>query len=285
MESFLEANRIVESSLVKLNRFRSDMPLRKALFVTNVMTRAQEVAECAHISFMNSSACPTRPSKLLASMRAGTEMVEDTAVSLIETDARQSSCKSKTTVSPVALTHVSAVKEQDEVMDFISNSVLSDILNDEDSDMEVIPPSKLSTWSPLSDVSNTLEWPSWTKPSLKLDHWVVSEDREPSSPPSPGKRQHNIAFPGNEHDNQSTVSTDLRKRFKSSLPQDMHTLSSSSMGFCEYLYSRSDLSCMFDSSKTFMATKDSSWPVSGFSESRLESTIMSSSKLYPVLAY
>ena len=313
MESFLEANRIVESSLAKLNQGR-EMPLRKALLVSNVINRAQE---CAHLSFINCSTRTTRASsKLLASMQTPTQ-VEDTAVSLLDIDAghhRPSSHKPKP-LSPMVLSHCSAPKEQeDEVMEFISNSVLSDILSDSDSEMETsLSSQKVETtlsrqWisspttSPLSDLSNTRDWPSWTKPispsSIKLDrHWSTQDCSQDSSPPpSPGKRHHDIAFSGDQENLFNDLIGEDTKRFKASTSEHPY-IWNSLPGFCDYLSPRNLCSAplityMFG--KGFATPSDpngSDWPVFGSLDSntthRSEDHYVntSPSKLFPVLAY
>lgn len=212
MDSFLEANRLVESSLAKLKRDK--LPLRKALFVSNVMDKAQKVATSVHISYLSDSIDTTStgtPSKLLATMRENNYNEMAVEAALISSPRHSPPSSHKQSVSPVALTSINKdTTQDDEVMEFISNTVLSDILNDEEIDMEVTVPCKRpSSWSPLSDVSN-IHWPSWTLDSQEVTSLC--------SPPSPIKRQHNIAFPCNDvHYSTNTGSedfSDVTKRFK-----------------------------------------------------------------------
>lgn len=302
MDSFLEANRVVESSLNKLGGCR-ELPLRKALLVSNAMNRAQEVAESAQFSLMSGPAGTARKSsRLLASMQS----VEDTAVSLLEADAaghhRPSLCRPKP-ISPMALAAQSspAAKEQeDEVMEFISNSVLSDILSESDSDMETTttaamvsplspPPSK--AWTvPLIDVTNSKGWPSWGKP------WPAAEQPRDVSPPlSPGKRHHAIAFPGEEENDQNdNVQQDEIKRLKlSTLDTSNSNIFNSLPGFCQYLSPRTLCTAPLI---TYMLGKgfnvpsnphESDWPSFGTSSLSNETNYrnVSPSKFFPVLAY
>lgn len=302
MESFLEANRIVESSLVKLNRSRQQgMPLRKALFVSNVMNRAQEVAKSAHISFMNSVETPSRPSKLLASMKGSPLIEEDTAVNLMDpAEHRQTTKTPQSAISPVALTAIKDQTQDDEVMEFISNSVLSDILKDEEemdtgSSTACTTPTTNTTWSPLSDVSNT--WPSWTKPKLTLDKWQPEENCSASSPPSPGKRQHDIAFPTGHHEHTTLPLNDISKRFKScsedpllssSYSPPLSSMSTMTVGFNNPflpLSPSSPLSCVFNSNSPFTLSWSTLFNQNSRSSTENSRTLSSSPNLYPVLAY
>ena len=315
MERFLEANRVVESSLTKLRRPAARaMCLRDALLVSSTMSRAQEVA--SNVSSLSPSSSFSSPStvkasRLLASMRAPEE---DSAVSLLMETMPGACCGASFSRSSVIspLSKSSAAKEQvsheDEVMEFISsNSVLSDILKeDEEPEMDT----SQSSWpsSPLSDVSNTCTWSPWTKrkgapelvPSLQLqteNEMTWPEERGLLSPPSPGKRHHAIAFPSNQ--STSTPSPlaedgdDYVKRFKSS---EHLTPSFSPLGFSDSLLTPRTFSSTpliaFMCGTEFTRSGPSGWPVSfsGLNQDKTDNSTrnhssLSPSKLYSVLAY
>ena len=300
MERFFEANRVVESSLFKLNNSSREMPLRKALLVSKAMNRAQEVAD---ISLLN---CGTSrsSSKLLASMQSAS-VEEDTLVEIESAGAHRpnSAFTRAKPISPMALTQCSAVKEQeDDVMEFISNSVLSDILCDENMDdcvssnspscyLSPALPTRQWTPSPLSDLSNK-DWPSWT-----TDSWSPlqkSHTRDISSPPlSPGKRHRHTAFPCEENVDQSEQ--DDIKRLKLSETSACTNIFSSLPGFCDYLsprlYTSPLITYMFgrglDTSSNEHSISD--WPslfVHADNSVDYSSNVSSSSSnFFPVLAY
>uniref|UniRef100_A0A1X7VBA3 SERTA domain-containing protein n=1 Tax=Amphimedon queenslandica TaxID=400682 RepID=A0A1X7VBA3_AMPQE len=311
MERFLEANRVVESSLTKLRRPAARaMCLRDALLVSSTMNRAQEVASnVCSLSPSSSFSSPStvKASRLLASMRAPEE---DSAVSLLM-DTMPSTCSGTSSnrssvASPLSLS--SAAKEQvsqeDEVMEFISsNSVLSDILKEEEEpEMDISQSSWPST--PLSDVSNTCTWSPWTKrksntelvPSLQLqteNDMTWPEERGLLSPPSPGKRHHAIAFPSDHSTHTPSPLTedgdDYVKRFKSSEP-------SFSLGFSDSLLTPRTFSSTplitFMCGTEFTRSGPSGWPVSfsGLTQDKTDNSTrhqssLSPSKLYSVLAY
>lgn len=275
MDGFLEANRVVEVSLSKLNTFHKggDLPLRKTLLISKVLNRAQDVATSAHLSFITTTPSTSRSSsKLLASI---SKKVEDTSV--YESDClpvglpRPS--KQQQRQSPIASRTVTK-QEDEEPMDFENvNSVLSDILSS-DSEIEVdsestaaceseVPhfeessrsqptsnkneqissPSKRSKF--LGDISNTSNstsgWNAWQfeqNSNLKLTtQWTTPYHTETScSPPaSPGKRNHHAAFPF-EKENNWWSTTDDTKRFKPSPPEEVPL--ESLPGFCGYLSPR-----------------------------------------------
>ena len=316
MESFLEANRVVEVSLNKLSRVSKgrEMPLRKALLISKAMNNAQEVAESAHTSFLNS--VTTRcSSRLLASMQASTD-VEDTAVHELDPGHVRSWNNKPRLPSPMATAQCSrpAVREEtrgEDMMDMesviSSNSVLSDILSDEEDEREM----EVSSPAPLSDLSNSRDWASW--PEVKSAPSAVkplplgadtkwNTERSVNSPPlSPGKRHHSVAFPaisGNEPCSLFELSEEDAKRFKPS-PPERNTLP----GLYGYLSPRNLCSAplityMFGRGFTTPSDPtESDWPSSFSSlsdtverEPRSVDTThysqgLSPSKLCPILAY
>ena len=316
MESFLEANRVVESSLLKLRRPAArGMSLRDALLVSSAMSRAQEVASnlpslspssSPFSSPSSSSSSTVKASRLLASMRAPEE---DSAVSLLLTEtvpATERLNKSTAVASPLSLSsnkeqaQEDAQTQEDEVMEFISNSVLSDILKEDETDMEVAS-SPSWTPSPLSDVSNTRSWSPWTKKrgsngdgvtSLHLsEENGLSWPEETLSPPSPGKRHHAIAFPSDLYSSPSSSedSGDVTKRFKSS---DQSLSPSYSLGFSDFsrTFSTTPLITFMCGTEFTRSGTNSSWPAS-FSGEQDKTELsghhnsLSPSKLYSVLAY
>lgn len=318
MESFLEANRVVEVSLNKFSRVSKgrEMPLRKALLVSKAMSNAQEVAESAHTSFLNSVTTTRCSSRLLASMQASAD-VEDTAVHELDPGLVRSWNNKPRLPSPMAQCARAATVREDDMMDMESvisgNSVLSDILSNEeedDRDMEVSPA------TPLTDLTNSRVWSSWPEvkatPSVKPlplgtdNRW--STERSGTSPPplSPGKRHHSVAFPAiNENETSLFDFTEEdAKRFKPSLPEKATT--ASLPGWYGYLSPRNLCSAplityMFGRGFTTPSDpSESDWPSSlslpssslrdyveretGLTDNHF-SQALSPSKLCPILAY
>ena len=131
MEDFLEANRIVEISLSKLSTKNGDVPLRKTLFITQVLNRAQDVATSAQDCLSHTS---RRSSKLLANFcHAQSDSIDDLPAGnqrVMKPSSRQQ--------SPIALeSHETLVKPPptEEPMDFSNvSSILGDILQDTSSE-------------------------------------------------------------------------------------------------------------------------------------------------------
>lgn len=244
MEGFLEANRVVEVSLSKLAKSNTELPLRKALLIAKVMNKAQEAAESAQVSLVR-SATSRCSSKLLASMQART-VVEDVAVRESDMGHVRPWTSKPRTVSPMVTSHASARTNSEDDMDFESviynNSVLSDILSNDETDMDIsgqsssplheIERSSTSTWvssGPLADVSNTRDWSCWSQEA----HFIP--DQRSSPPPCPGKRHHSLAFPSSTQGSVSALFSFQvdSKRFKPSPPEG--TSVEALPGFCEYL--------------------------------------------------
>ena len=231
MESFLEANRVVEVSLNKFSHVSKgrELPLRKALLISKAMNKAQEVAESAHTSFLNSVSTTRCSSRLLASMQPSAD-VEDTAVHELDPSLVRPWNNKPRLPSPVAVAHCSrsaAIKE-DDMMDMetviSANSVLSDILSSDEMDVS----------SPLQDLSNSRDWsatwpaaPAVKQLPLDTDTMWTTERSSSSPPPSPGKRHHSVAFPSITDSAFSSLfefTEDDAKRFKPSLPENNSSL-------------------------------------------------------------
>ena len=254
MEGFLEANRLVEVSLSKLGTIHrsGDLPLRKTLLISKVLNRAQDLATSTHLTLVSSpvTTTPRSSSKLLASISKKVEYTSESDCLLtvpprpvLKPPRQQSPIASRTVTRP----------EEDEPMDFESvSSVLSDILNDNESpavsEMAESPRSEIPARSHhanknekikhLGDISNTTKgWDSWQF-DLNTDFTNAAWSTEPeclrSPPVSPGKRNHSEAFPFEKEN--STIfldGLDDSKRFKPSPPEGCPL--ESLPGFCGYL--------------------------------------------------
>ena len=304
MESFLEANRVVEVSLNKFSHVSKgcELPLRKALLISRAMNKAQEVAESAHTSFLNSVSTTRCSSRLLASMQSSAD-VEDTAVHELDPSLVRP-CNKPRLPSPVAMAHCSrsAAAKDDDMMDMetviSANSVLSDILSSNaevDSDMDVS--------SPLQDLSNSRDWsatwpaaPAVKQLPLGTDTRWTTEKSSSSPPPSPGKRHHSVAFPTIESAFASSLfefTEDDAKRFKPSLPDNNSSLPGlygclSPRNLCSaplitYMFGRGF--------NTPSNPSESDWPSATHQAMEREhldlfnQTLSSPSKLCPILAY
>ena len=262
MDGFLEANRVMEVSLTKLNGIHKsgDLPLRKTLLISKVLNKAQDVATSAHFSILRSSSVSTTStSKLLASI---SQDRSDSEESLPTGPARPARGLSRQQ-SPIASAALASSKYDDESMDFENVSlVLSDIL-----DMEMAPtaisceepPSqeanvfasdvlasqdgeRAAKRSKLLDVSNTSEMINWSSSTWQFELntelrncWQWNSDQEERSlTASPGKREHKVAFPF-EQENSIFWDSGLEetKRFKPCPPEGCPL--ESLPGFCGYL--------------------------------------------------
>ena len=256
MDGFLEANRVMEVSLTKLNGIHKcgDLPLRKTLLISKVLNRAQDLATSAHFSILRSSSVSTTSSsKLLASISQDKSNSEET----LPTGPARLPARGLRQQSPIA----SASSSYDEdSMDFENvSSVLSDIL-----DMEMAPAAisceepiqevdtfasersqngeRATKRSKLLDVSNTPEINNWSSSSWQFElnselrscwQWSSGEN-DLSLTVSPGKREHEVAFP---FDQENSIFWDKgleeAKRFKPSPPEGCPL--ESLPGFCGYL--------------------------------------------------
>lgn len=260
MEGFLEANRIVEVSLTKLNSIHKtgDLPLRKTLLISKVLNTAQEVATSAHLSFIKSPPTnSTRSSKLLASIS------QDSDESRLPTSlARPVKLQSRQT-SPIAsatLMRQEPLQVTEEPMDFVNvSSVLSDILGESETSSPPVTKEPLKSSLLISSdmkkntkrsklldnvsKSNTTSlWSAWQFDlnSEMKNQWQLStpiSDNETSNcPKSPGKRNHQDAFPLYDKENcfsWNQLVADEPKRFKPSTPEGCPL--ESLPGFCGYL--------------------------------------------------
>jgi hypothetical protein len=224
MEGFLEANRVVEISLSKFSSRSSDLPLRKTLFITQVLTRAQDVATSAQDCLLSSQFPHSNrhTSKLLASFGHDQSDIDDLPSphrTLKASSRRQSPIAKECYDNQVTLLESGSTtpvlhSSDDEPMDFNNvTSFLSGIL---DSD------------SGVSHASVTQ--PSAATEPLHLDSW---DTPEVARPVSPGKRNYQQAFP---FATQSQEELEGLKRFKS---YTVETCPLDSLpNFCGYLSSK-----------------------------------------------
>ena len=279
MDGFLEANRVMEVSLTKLNGIHKsgDLPLRKTLLISKVLNKAQDVATSAHFSILRSSSVSTTStSKLLASI---SQDRSDSEESLPTGPARPARGLSRQQ-SPIASAALASPKYDDESMDFENvSSVLSDILDIEMAPAAISceePPSqeahvfasdvldgeRAAKRSKLLDVSNTSEVCNWSSSTWQFELntelrncWQWNSGEERSLTASPGKREHKVAFP---YDQENTIFWDSgleeTKRFKPCPPEGCPL--ESLPGFCGYLspqnsHSAPLLTYMFGSNSSF----------------------------------
>lgn len=286
MEGFLEANRLVEVSLNKLNRIHKtgDLPLRKTLLVSKVLNTAQEVATSAHLSFIRSPPSnSTRSSKLLASISQDCEQyTNDESLPLGRARPAKAQLRQTSPIaSAAALSRQEPTQVYDDSMDFLNvGSVLSDILLESDPPHTVdstpanlaCPFSEGKTTTSrsklLDNISNTQAttnlWSAWQfdLTSEAKNQWRSTESRLDCSP---GKRNHEIAF---SLDKENTFSwnqsvSDNPKRFKPSTPEGCPL--ESLPGFCGHLSPKSTSTYMFSSGfsqpsdSNFLSTDE--WPL------------------------
>lgn len=288
MDGFLEANRVMEVSLTKLNGINKsgDLPLRKTLLISKVLNRAQDVATSAHFSILKSSSVSTTSSsKLLASI---SQYKNDSEETLPTGPARP--IKGLRQQSPIASAALASSKYDDESMDFENvSSVLSDIL-----DIEMAPAAilceesiqdadtlanegsrdggRVTKRSKLLDVSNTTETNNWLSSTWQFELntelrncWQWNSGEDLSLTVSPGKRDHKVAFP---FDQENSIFWDSgleeAKRFKQSPPEGCPL--ESLPGFCGYPTSpRNSMANMYMFGKGFVdpisaESQDNEWP-------------------------
>ncbi len=293
MDGFLEANRVMEVSLTKLNGIHKsgDLPLRKTLLISKVLNKAQDMATSAHFSILRSSSVSTTStSKLLASI---SQDRSDSEESLPTGPARPARGLSRQQ-SPIASAALASPKyDDDESMDFENvSSVLSDILDIEMApaaiSCEETPSEETNTFvsdvlanqdgeraakrSKLLDVSNTSEVSNWSSSTWQFElntelrncwQWN-SEGEERSLTASPGKRDHKVAFP---YDQENSIFWDSgleeAKRFKPCPPEGCPL--ESLPGYCGYLSPKNShsaplLTYMFGSNSSFQQQLCDDWP-------------------------
>lgn len=208
MEDFFEANKVVEVSLSKLTSKGGDLPLRKTLLISKVLSRAQDTATSAEMSLLssphrNSDRCK---SKLLASFGQTQSNMDGLPVSPLRLS------RPKRQQNPIATeSHELQSLREDESMDFDSvSSVLGDILQEVDSDDD----------DRIGDIPSVCE---------DLCHPTINR------PVSPGKRNYQQAF-SFDSDIVATHSSEDLKRFKCSSPESSPL--ESLPDFCGYLSSK-----------------------------------------------
>lgn len=265
MESFLEANRVVEVSLCKLNSINKsgDLPLRKTLLISKVLNKAQDVATSAHLSFLRSPPSTMSSSKLLASI----SHEESTQESLPTGPARPTKVqlRQQSPIASAALAshEIHTSEDEEEAMDFESvSSVLSGILSDGDSapaavdkqSLEASASSALKTQDVdqvskrnklFGDITNSST--NWSNSTWQFELNTELRNRwqwdstpsvidSPKTPATPGKRNYQDAFPFTDKENAFSWAEcvqDDTKRFKSTPPPEGCPLESLP-GFCGY---------------------------------------------------
>lgn len=282
MEGFLEANRVVEISLSKMSTRSSDLPLRKTLFITQVLNRAQDIATSAQDCLLHANST-RRTSKLLASFGQDDSTIDDLPASqhrMLKPSPREQ--------SPIAIECHDAMaphlkfgeESMDCSMDYATPQLQS---NEEPMDFNHVT-------SFLSDILDSDNSASCTQ---DLQHNVSNAgllrrcDNHLASdvirPVSPGKRNYQQAFPFAALSPEDDLE-DL-KRFKSSLeacPLDCLP------NFCGYLSSKNlqtapFITYMFGRGFTHPSNPDSNtsdWPAT-----RTDHMTLSPLKNSPILAF
>lgn len=266
MESFLEANRIVELSLGKLSTIRNggDIPLRKTLLISRVLSVAQDEATSVQDTLLSNAHTSSNrhPSKLLASFSQNQKNIDDLPAGHVKTARPVTRRRSPIATPSLAPTgHVflnnGLLPLDEEPMDFDNvSSLLGNILDDDSSVCG-------GTLREDRQPDNTGE---------SVDNWSdVSAGI--SRPVSPGKRNYKQAFPIilPAEDTASPISNNF-KRFKSSAVLDTSVLQSLP-GFCGCLSSGNlqtapFITYMFGKGFTHPSNPNSAscdWPIAGTS--------------------
>ena len=312
MEGFLEANRVVEVSLNKLNCIHKsgDLPLRRTLLISKVLNTAQEVATSAHLSFIRSPpSTQTRTSKLLASISQDNEHFSSDESRLPAGPSRSVRTPWRRT-SPIASAALARQEPsqvtEEEPMDFMNvSSVLSNVLSDNETTAsppkESLARSLLSSDTkkstkrskPFENVTNSEMWSTWQFDLNHLSnswHYETTQNDLASCPKSPGKRNHKVAFPDKENSllwNQEWP--EEPKRFKPSTPEGCPL--ESLPGFCGYLSPKNLQSAplityMFGSAFSQPSSFQNGWPQTDSDCDQSENHLnFSHSTSSPILAY
>ncbi len=293
MEGFLEANEVVEISFSKLANIKrsGDLPLRKTLMVSRVLSRAQEAASSAQDSLfsnhMNSSRCS---SKLLASFANNQSNVDSLPASHQTTLKYHSREQSPIATESHDLLECVAPQQPDqEPMDLGDvNSFLDTILQDFDSKTEL---SHSQCQPPLQEIDNSDA--RALCPNASNDVFARSDSSmlPPSRPVSPGKRNYQQAFPFITEQSQSQPpyqdNLDL-KRFKACTGEGFPL--DSLPGFCGYLSTKNlqtapFITYMFGKGFTHPSNLNSTfsdWPSLGHEGQDL---LTSNTTVSPILAF
>lgn len=238
MEGLLEASRIAEVSLSKLNSRRNgNLPLRRTLLVSKVLSKAQTLATSAHTCLLNSPPEPTSErctSKLLASFGHSPDVIDGFPVSSSRTALPGTVARPKSPISLQPSTRQHCQTEE-EAMDFENvSSVLNCILCDTEFEDSSFIAHQLTGESrsvgqsknPWSECGTGNGGSSWQESFT-----------EPVRPVSPGKRNYHEAFPLARHEtDEPNHLFEESKRFKSSATEI--TVLESVTGFSGYLSSR-----------------------------------------------
>lgn len=235
MEGFLEASRIAEVSLTKLNSRRNgDLPLRRTLLVSQVLTKAQTVATSAHTCLLNSPPELTSErctSKLLASFGQNPDLIDGLPVSSSRAALPGTVTRPKSHISLQPSTHPHCQMEE-EPMDFENvSSVLNCILCDTEFEDSSFIAHQLTGGSSKA-VEQSKNY--WSESNGTGTGWQDSLT-EPTRPVSPGKRNYHEAFPLTTQGNGEPYDQfEDSKRFKSSTAEDLELVT----GFSGYLSSK-----------------------------------------------
>lgn len=118
MEGFLEANRVLELSLSKLATGSGNLPLRKTLFITRILNKAQDMATSAQDRLFSS------PHTNSSSFGHNIDGVPESHLRILKPQSRQ--------LSPIATEiHMIPLQPDEESMNFENvSSYLGNILND-----------------------------------------------------------------------------------------------------------------------------------------------------------
>ena len=238
MEGLLEANRIAEVSLSKLDSCRNGgLPLKRTLLVSKVLNKAQAMATSAHTSLLKVSPFSTSErctSKLLASFGQDPDTIDGLPVSSPRAALPGTVVRPK---SPIALEPMTNNNEHyqsdEESMDFENvSSVLSSIL----SDTEFEDNSFVHEHLTVEGVSSELSRDSWLDCDTGIDNSWQETLPTPPRPVSPGKRNYQEAFPMVRHGCEPYDMYEDSKRFKASSSESVRL--ESVPGFCAYLSSK-----------------------------------------------
>ncbi len=238
MEGLLEASRIAEVSLTKLNSRRNgNLPLRKTLLVSQVLNKAQTVATSAQTCLLNSPPEQTSErckSKLLASFGHSPDIIDGLPVTSSKTALPGTVARPKSPISLQPSIHQHCQIDE-EHMDYENvSSVLNCILCDTEFEDTSFIAHHLSRASKSAEQSRNL-WAESGNTSCGAS-WQDNLS-VPVRPVSPGKRNYQEAFPVTRHESkEASYQFEESKRFKSSITESTELVSVT--GFSGYLSSR-----------------------------------------------
>lgn len=318
MEGFLEANRIVEVSLNKLNCIHKsgDLPLRRTLLISKVLNTAQEVATSAHLSFIRSPPSnPTRSSKLLASISQDSEQLssDESRIPVGPVRPVRSQWRQTSPIASAALARQQNTQvTEEEPMDFTNiSSVLNTVLGENETAAPRRKESLVARSLLLSDTkktrrsskpfenidTNSRPWSTWQFDSNSVrNSWgdlsLRDSDAAISVKSPPGKRNHKVAFSDKENTYPwDQVWLEEPKRFKPCTPEGCPL--ESLPGFDGYLSPKNLQSAplityMLGSAFTQPSSFSNGWPQSDSdcdqSENHFSFPYSTSTQTQPILA-